>query len=76
MNLKYKLKKNDTYVVSEYSYYNQLNLNEQLLNSKKNDTFYLEWKWVSENDNVDTAAGKAVANYKLHINVEAESVNG
>ena len=76
MNLKYKLKKNDTYIVSEYSYYDQLNLSEQLLNSKSNDTFYLEWKWVSENDNVDTEAGKAVANYNLKINVEAESING
>ena len=76
MNLKYKLKKNNTYIVSEYSYYDQLNLSEQLLNSKSNDTFYLEWKWVSEDDNADTEAGKAVANYNLTINVEAESING
>ena len=73
MNLKYKLKKNNSYVISDYVYYDQLNLNDQLLNSKKSDTFYLEWKWVSSDN--DTEAGKAQANYKLNINVEAESVN-
>ena len=76
MNLKYKLKKNDAYIVSEYSSFDQLNLSDQILNSKSNDTFYLEWKWVGDNDTVDTAAGKAVANYKLHISIEAESING
>ncbi len=75
MNLKYKLKKNDTYVISNYVYYNELNLENQLLNSKSSDTFYLEWKWVSEDDTVDTAAGKAQANYKLSINIEAESID-
>ncbi len=73
MNMKYKLKKNGNYVISNYVSYNELNLNNQLLNSTKKDTFYLEWKWVSSDN--DTAAGKAQANYKLKINVEAESID-
>ena len=73
MNMKYKLKKNGSYIVSNYVSYDQLNLTGALLNSKENDTFDLEWKWVSSDN--DTAAGKAEANYKLKINVEAESVD-
>ncbi|MBR2678612.1 MAG: hypothetical protein IKE63_04265 [Bacilli bacterium] len=74
MNMKYKLKKNNSYVISDYVSYNQLNLANQVLNSKKSDTFYLEWKWVSSDN--DNQAGKAQANYKLKINVEAESIDG
>ena len=72
INMKYKLKKNDTYLVDHYVSYNELNINEQMLDAKKNDTFYLEWKWVSsDNDNV---AGENGANYQLNIEVKAESV--
>ena len=74
MNMKYKLKKNGSYLVSDYVSYNQLNLENQILNSKKSDTFYLDWKWVSSDN--DTQVGKAQANYKLKIDVEAESING
>ena len=72
INLKYKLKKNNNYIVSEYVSFDQLNLTDQLINSKKNDTFYLEWKWISSSN--DTEIGKIQANYKLYIHVEAESV--
>ena len=74
MNMKYKLKKNGSYLVSDYVSYDQLNLENQILNSKKGDTFYLDWKWVSSDN--DTQVGKAQANYKLKIDVEAESING
>ncbi|MBR3198474.1 MAG: hypothetical protein IKG27_00505 [Bacilli bacterium] len=73
INLKYKLKKNNSYIVSNYVSYDQLNLSDELLNSKKSDTFYLEWKWISSDN--DTDVGKIQANYNLKINVEAESVN-
>ena len=74
INMKYKLKKNDTYIVNHYVSYSELNISEQLLNAKKNDTFYLDWKWISSDN--DTNAGKNHANYSLKINVEAESVDG
>ncbi len=72
INMKYKLKKNDTYLVDHYVSYNELNINEQVLNAKKNDTFYLEWKWVSSDN--DNAAGENKANYNLKIEVKAESI--
>ena len=74
INMKYRLKKNNNYIVDRYVSYNELNLDEQLLNAKKNDTFYLDWKWVSSDN--DTDAGNNQANYSLKIDIKAESVNG
>ena len=73
INMKFKLRKNNTYIVSDYSSISELNLSEQLLNSDKNDVFYLEWKWVSsDNDTEIGASGNAT--YNLKIKVEAEEV--
>ena len=72
INMKYKLKKNDIYLVDHYVSYDELNINDQILNSKSNDTFYLEWKWVSSDH--DNEAGEVEANYSLNIEVKAESV--
>ena len=72
INMKYKLKKNNTYIVDHYVSYNQLNISDQLLNAKNNDTFYLDWKWISSDH--DNAAGENKANYSLKIEVNAESV--
>lgn len=73
INMKYKLKKNNTYVVDHYVSYNELKLLGQALNVDKNDTFYLEWKWISTDH--DNYAGENGANYTLKINIKAESVN-
>ena len=70
--MKYKLKKNNTYIVDHYVSFNELNITNQLLNSKDNDTFYLDWKWISSDN--DTEAGKNQAKYSLKIDVGAESV--
>ena len=72
INMKYKLKKNNTYIVDHYVSYNQLNISDQLLSAKNNDTFYLDWKWISSDH--DNAAGENKANYSLKIEVNAESV--
>ena len=78
MNMKYKLKKGDTYLIDHYVPYNQLNINDMLLNSNSSDTYYLEWKWDGENDDNDTQIGKNAKSsnitYNLKISVEAESV--
>ena len=74
INMKYKLKKNDTYIISEYVYPNQLDINNYLLDSSNSDVYYLEWKWISSDN--DTEIGKDPnSNYGLKIKVEAESVN-
>ena len=77
INMKYKLKKGNTYLVDQYVSYEQLNINDMLLNSNKTDVYSLEWKWVGDNDNNDTTIGKSAKeediNYSLKINIEAES---
>ena len=74
INMKYKLKKNKNYLVDHYVSFNELNITEQLLNSKTNDTYYLEWKWISSDN--DTEVGSIAASYSLKIDVKAESING
>ena len=74
INLKFKLKKNDTYLIDHYVSASELNVSDILLNSNQNDKYYLEWKWVSSDN--DTLVGKNInSNYELKIEVKAESTN-
>ena len=75
INMKYKLKKNDTYLIDQYVSASEINLSDSFLNIGSNDTFYLEWKWISSDN--DTQIGKTSgAYYGLKIEVKAESTNG
>lgn len=78
MNMKFKLKKGNTYIIDHYVSYNQLSVENATLNSRSSDTYYLEWKWVGDDDDNDTQIGKnAKSNdikYGLKIEIEAESV--
>lgn len=78
MNMKFKLKKGNTYLVDHYVSYDQLNINNMVLSSNDYNTYYLEWKWVGDNDTNDTAIGNAANSadieYSLKIDVEAESI--
>ena len=74
MNMKYKLKKNDTYIVSNWVSYDQLNISNKLINIGNTDVYYLEWKWVSADN--DTEIGKNGADYSLTIDLDAEGING
>lgn len=74
IDMKYRLKKNDKYVVGseeEWVKYTELNLNKISSKSKTSDTYYLEWKWFSGEN--DTAIGEAGdVEYALNINIKAE----
>ena len=78
MNMKFKLKKGDTYIVDHYVSYDQLNIDDITINTQSSDTYYLEWKWVGDNDTNDTQIGNKTKSssvtYNLKINIEAESV--
>ena len=75
INMQYKLKKNDTYIISNYTRSNNLNVPEFTLKSGESDTYYLDWKWISSSN--DTEIGSDLdAIYKLQIEVKAESING
>ena len=46
-----------------------------LLNPDENDTYYLEWKWISSSN--DNSIGQnPEAKYGLKIEIEAEGTNG
>ena len=78
MNMKYKIKKGNTYLIDHYVSYDELNINNMTVSSNDSETYFLEWKWIGDNDIEDTSIGKNAKNsniqYSLKINVEAESV--
>ena len=75
INMQYKLKKNDTYIIDHYVRPNEINVNNMMLNSGENDTYYLEWKWISSSN--DNSIGQnSDAKYGLKIEIEAEGTNG
>lgn len=76
INIKYKLKKNGSYIVDHYVSYNEISKSDLLLNSNSKDTYLLEWKWISSDNDTDIGinARENDVKYKLKIKVEAESV--
>ena len=72
--MKYKLRKNGTYLIDHYVSASELNITDQLLNIGDKDIFYLEWKWISSDN--DTSIGEVGnANYMLKIDIKAENTN-
>lgn len=73
VNLLYKLKRNGKYISgseSEWVKYDKLNIENKVLNSKYNDYYAIEWKWV-DTDN-DTRVGRTPdAKYRLKVTVKA-----
>ena len=73
INMKYKLKRNDTYVIDHYVSSNELIVNNQIIDSNDEDIYYLEWYWESNSHDNEIGTGPT-ATYKLQIIVDAESV--
>ncbi len=73
VNMLYKLKRNGKYIAgssTEWISYSNLNIGEKVLNSKNNDYYTIEWKWV-DSDN-DTAVGRTPgATYRLNVAIKA-----
>lgn len=72
INMKYKLKKNKDYLIDTYTSYENISIKDQEFDSGENDTYYLDWKWISSSN--DTHIGEIEAEYKLEIKIEAESI--
>ena len=71
INMKYKLKKGNKYIVNDYVSYNELQQNNIILNRNNSDTYYLEWKWVSSDN--DTEAANIESAYNISLEIKAES---
>lgn len=74
INMKYKLKKNNEYVVSDWVTYSALKQEAIRLNSKSSDTYYLEWKWF-ESSNDNSIGSNPSSKYGLSIDISAVQVN-
>ena len=74
INMRYKLKKNDSYIVNDFSKPSSLSISKFVLKPGESDVYYLDWKWVSSSN--DTKIGSnPEAKYELKIEVKAESVS-
>ena len=72
--MRYKLKKNDSYIVNDFSKPSSLSISKFVLKPGESDVYYLDWKWVSSSN--DTKIGSnPEAKYELKIEVKAESVS-
>ena len=75
INMKYKLKKNGTYIIDQYSSASELNLSNIEIEINNSDTYDLEWHWISSSNDTEIGKNKN-SSYSLKIDVKAESVNG
>ena len=74
INMKYKLKKNNEYIISEWVTYSQLKQTDIRLNVNSNDTYFLEWKWFGTSD--DNSIGEdGNSKYGISINIMAVQTN-
>ena len=77
INLKYRLKKNNEYVVGNDSTWvtaEQLKTDMSNIVIEGSDKYYLDWKWFDDDAN-DTIAGKNMTSeYKLNIRIYFETV--
>ncbi len=68
INMKYRLKKNDEYIIEDWVSGDELVSDEEVLNSGKEDKYLLEWKWF-DNYNDTSVGAVEEANYSLSIEI-------
>ncbi len=66
VNMKYKLKRNGEYILSDWSSIEELEAQDLVLESKTFDFYELEWKWI-EADNDTEIGKKEMAEYELDL---------
>ncbi len=71
ITMKYKLKKNNEYIISDWITYSKLAQSNIKLNTNSSDTYYLEWKWF--NNSNDNSIGENI-NSKYGLSIEIKAV--
>ena len=76
INLEYRLKCDNKYVISNWVSAEKLVSNDILLQSNKSHLYILEWRWPYESnrDDIDTKIGEKGALYKLKITLVARDL--
>ena len=73
INMKYRLSHDGEYLAgseTEWVTFDELNQSQRIINNRKDDVYYLEWKWFDASN--DTTIGEMdYADYKLNIKVTA-----
>ena len=77
--MRYRLKKDNVYLAgneNEWLTIGEIDTNKIYIPIYSRSLFFLEWKWVTESDEADTAIGfRATATYNIEITVTAEFFN-
>lgn len=73
INLKYKLKKNGEYIVSDYVSANNLSSSKQSLGISESDIYTIEWKWVDSDNDTEIGENAENVKYNLAIKVDGEA---
>lgn len=74
INMKYKLKKNSEYLISDWVTYSELAQSDIRLNTGSSDTYYLEWKWFEGSN--DNSIGEDInSKYRLSIEIRTVQTN-
>ncbi len=74
INMKYKLKRNGEYIFGDNDSWadaEDIKKEDLALGASSHDTYFLEWKWIDDDN--DTESGFNEANYKLKIEINAKS---
>ena len=80
INLKYRLKRNNTYVIGNDNNWvsaNELKTEFSKINANTSDNYSLDWQWMydDDKDSQDTLAGENMTSaYKLNIRFYFEQV--
>ena len=79
VNLKYRLKKNGSYVIGNDSKWvtaDELKTEFSKLNNGSTDSYALDWKWFDDDDELDNNAGENMTSeYKLNIRFYFEELD-
>lgn len=73
INIKYKLKKNNKYIVDKWSDYSKIDDINIYLNSQETNKYVLEYKWIESLNDTEIGTKKNI-DYKLNLNVYAQEV--
>ncbi|MCL2860471.1 MAG: hypothetical protein FWF46_08015 [Oscillospiraceae bacterium] len=76
VNMKYKLKQNDSYVAGDFNTWvnaSELNIQNLVLQENEQKTYTLEWKWIESTNDTEIGILES-AIYQLSIHYCAEEI--
>lgn len=72
INMKYKIKLNGEYIVSEWTDISDINLDAVQIERGTKDDYVLEWKWVDAENDTEIGISAENAIYIININIKSQ----